>query len=189
MLSTSSLLLAAFTLGPMLGHSKQVSGDNSARILNAIWSWTRWPISAIIILASATVLLAQESPSTHRRWRISTPGALATVLGWTAATALLPIYVATAAHASPTLGSLGGGLIILAWLYLLNLSLFLGAEINAARHDHPPPTPLSAPLPADDPSEDSQPTTLRQPPDLDADASHQPRSPKTRRPPTRCRPR
>ena len=78
------------------------------------------------------MLLAQESPSTHRRWRISTPGALATVLGWTAATALLPIYVATAAHASPTLGSLGGGLIILAWLYLLNLSLFLGAEIDAA---------------------------------------------------------
>ncbi len=36
-----------------------------------------------------------------------------------------------AAQFNPTLGSLGGGLIVLAWLYLLTLSLFVGAELNA----------------------------------------------------------
>ncbi|PZS14470.1 MAG: YihY/virulence factor BrkB family protein, partial [Pseudonocardiales bacterium] len=42
-----------------------------------------------------------------------------------------PIYVAIAAHVSPTLGSHGGGLIVLVWLYLMTLSLFLGADLNA----------------------------------------------------------
>ena len=54
------------------------------------------------------------------------------MLGWAAATGLLPTYVALAGRISPALGSLGGGLIVLAWLYLLMLSLFLGAEINAS---------------------------------------------------------
>jgi uncharacterized BrkB/YihY/UPF0761 family membrane protein len=34
------------------------------------------------------------------------------------------------------LGSLGGGLIVLVWLYLLTISLFLGAELNAVRKTH-----------------------------------------------------
>jgi len=85
----------------------------------------------------ATLLLAQESPRQPRRWRANAPGAVLTVLGWSAATGLLPVYVAVATHVSPTLGSLGGGLIVLAWLYLMTLSLFLGAELNATRHPRP----------------------------------------------------
>lgn len=133
LLAVSSLLLASFTLGPLLGHSRSLGDEQARSVLADIWAWARWPLSAILIFLLATLLLAQESARTQRRWRHSAPGALLTVLGWAAATGLLPAYVAVAARFSPTLGSLGGGLIVLAWLYLLTVSLFLGAELNAVR--------------------------------------------------------
>ncbi len=130
-LALGSVLLAAFTLGPLLGHSRQVGGEAAGTVLHTVWAWARWPISALIILLFATLLLAQESRPQPRRWRVNAPGAAVSLLGWSAATGLLPVYVAIAAHASPTLGSLGGGLIVLVWLYLMTLSLFIGAELNA----------------------------------------------------------
>ncbi|MGI8868359.1 MAG: YihY/virulence factor BrkB family protein [Mycobacteriales bacterium] len=136
-LALGSVLLAAFTLGPLLGHSKQVGGDTADTVLHTVWVWARWPVSVLMIFLFATLLLALESPRRRPRWRASAPGAVLTVLGWSAATGLLPIYVAIAAHVSPTLGSLGGGLIVLVWLYLMTLSLFLGAELNAIRLPRP----------------------------------------------------
>ena len=132
-LTVGSILLAGFTLGPLLGHSRQVSGDNPNSVLHAMWVWGRWPLSGMIILALAVLLLSQETPRARRRRRAELAGAAFTMLGWAAATGLLPLYVALAARISPALGSLGGGLIVLAWLYLLMLSLFLGAELNATR--------------------------------------------------------
>lgn len=84
-----------------------------------------------MIFLFATLPLVQESPRRPRRRRASAPGAVLTVAGWCAATGLLPICVAIDAYVSPTLGSLGGGLIVVAWLHLMPLSLFLGAELNA----------------------------------------------------------
>ena len=132
-LSVGSVLLAGLTLGPLLGHSRQVSGEHADGVLHAVWVGGRWPLTAAIIVALAVLLLAQETPRARGGWRVALPGACLAALGWAAATGLLPIYVALAAQISPTLGSLGGGLILLAWLYLMILSLLLGAELNATR--------------------------------------------------------
>ena len=138
-LVAAGVLLAWFTLGPLLGFSQQLASGRSASSLHAAWTWARWPFGVLVVLAMAMVLLAQEAPKSKRRWRAEWPGAVFTVLGWATATALLPIYVSVAARFSPTLGSLGGGLILLSWLYLMMLSLFLGAEINSARRSSRPP--------------------------------------------------
>lgn len=132
-LSIGSVLLAGFSLGPLLGHSQQVGDEHSGNVLNTIWVWTRWPLIAVILLCLAAVLLAQERRRGPLRWRAGLAGAGFIVVGWTVATGLLPLYVAFAGHISPALGSLGGGLILLTWLYMLFLSLLLGAEINAVR--------------------------------------------------------
>ena len=153
LLIVGTVVLAAFTLGPLLGHSRQVGGNTSADLIRDIWNWLRWPLSAAALLGSATLLLAQETPVKRHRFKHSLTGAVVTVIGWTAATGLLPVYVALASRVSPTLGSLGGGLIVLVWVYLLNLSVFLGAEVNAARAELPSPdapTERHMPLPTDE---------------------------------------
>lgn len=130
-----SVLLAGFTLGPLLGHSQQVGSAHQGDVLNIIWVWVRWPLVAGITLALAMVLLAQEIPRSPHRWRGGLRGAVFTVIGWAASTGLLPLYVSLATRFSPALGSLGGGLILLTWLYLLTTTLLLGAEINAVRRE------------------------------------------------------
>ncbi|GAA2013585.1 membrane protein [Nakamurella flavida] len=128
-----NVILAGFTLGPLFGHSRRVGRDHVGEIADTIWMWARWPLVGVIILGLAMVLLAQETPRGRRRRRSGLTGAGFTVIGWAVSTGLLPLYVSVAAPFSPALGSMGGGLILLTWLYLLMVSLLLGAEINAVR--------------------------------------------------------
>jgi membrane protein len=46
------------------------------------------------------------------------------------ASAAFRIYLDVAASGNPVFGTLGGGLILLVWLYLLAFGLLLGAEVN-----------------------------------------------------------
>jgi membrane protein len=49
---------------------------------------------------------------------------------WIALSLALRVYLATAAQANEVLGTLGGALILLLWLYLLAVGLLLGGELN-----------------------------------------------------------
>lgn len=148
LLAIASVLLAGFTLEPLLGHSRQIGVGHDGNLLNTIWVWVRWPLVAAIILGLAILLLTQETPRDLRRWRSEMPGAVFTIIGWAIATGLLPLYVSVAGRFSPTLGSLGGGLILLTWLYLLFMSLLIGAEINAV-HRSSPEVEISSRSPGD----------------------------------------
>jgi membrane protein len=72
-------------------------------------------------------------------WRNSLPGAaLATVL-WFLSTLLFGLYVTRFANYGEVYGSLGAAIALLFWLYLIALSIVLGAEFNAqlAHQRHP----------------------------------------------------
>jgi membrane protein len=59
------------------------------------------------------------------------PGGLIAVVIWVVASALFALYVAFFASYNKTYGSLAGIVIFLVWLWLTNIALLLGAEINA----------------------------------------------------------
>ncbi len=64
-------------------------------------------------------------------WRQSLPGAeLATVL-WFLSTLLFGFYVTRFANYSQVYGSLGAAIALMFWLYLIALSVLIGAEFNA----------------------------------------------------------
>jgi membrane protein len=66
-------------------------------------------------------------------WRASLPGAaLATGL-WLVTTLLFGYYVTRFADYSRVYGSLGAAIALMAWLYIIALSVLLGAEFNAQR--------------------------------------------------------
>jgi membrane protein len=80
--------------------------------------------------------LLREPWSMLRRdwtWRASLPGAaLATVL-WLGSTLLFGFYVTRFADYSRVYGSLGAAIALMFWLYIIALSVLLGAEFNAQR--------------------------------------------------------
>lgn len=94
-----------------------------------LWQLLRWPAVVIALLAWAVLLLRTGMRPGRGARRPLAIGAAVAVLGWLAASAVFPLYVSVTARITASFGALGGGLILLVWLYLLMLSLLLAAEI------------------------------------------------------------
>ena len=62
-----------------------------------------------------------------------TPGAIVAVVVWLIASALFAFYVANFGSYDKTYGTLGGVVVLLVWLWITNLALLLGLEMNAER--------------------------------------------------------
>ena len=62
---------------------------------------------------------------------VQSPGALLAVVVWLLASALFAVYIANFGSYNKTYGSLAGVIIFLVWLWLTNVAVLLGAELNA----------------------------------------------------------
>ena len=125
-LVAGAFLITAFVLGPFFG-AKDVGFSADYAF---VWSWVRYPIALVALIAWATTLF-HVCPDRPARWRSGLPGALLTSFLWGAASYGLSTYLKLVVPESPLLGALGGGIILMTWLYLLCFSLLVGAELNA----------------------------------------------------------
>jgi membrane protein len=66
-------------------------------------------------------------------WRASLPGASVATVLWFVTTLLFGLYVTRFANYSQVYGSLGAAIALLFWLYIIALSVLIGAEFNAQR--------------------------------------------------------
>ena len=96
-----------------------------------VWSIVRWP-AALVAAALIYAIVYYAAPNVEvRRWQYITPGAVFGVLAWIAASAGFFFYVSELARYSATYGAFATVVILLIWLYLTNLVLLFGAELNA----------------------------------------------------------
>ena len=124
-----------------------------------VWSFVRWPLA----LLSATLVYAIvyfAAPNVEvRRFRWITPGAVFGVLVTILASGLFFVYVSNFSSYSATYGAFAGAIILLVWLWLVNLVLLFGAELNAVidlrRSPELPDGYDGPPLPAKEPAEAS----------------------------------
>jgi membrane protein len=90
----------------------------------------RWSVA---LLTSVLVigLLYHAGPNRRQKWRMVWPGAgLATCL-WLAATLLFAWYVRHVARYSALYGSISTAVVLLIWMYIVNLVVLFGCEFNA----------------------------------------------------------
>jgi membrane protein len=96
-----------------------------------IWDVAKWPV-LVLIAALIFGLLYYASPNVrHGAFRSILPGGITAVLLWLAASALFALYVANFGSYNKTYGSLGAIIVFLIWLWITNLAILLGAELNA----------------------------------------------------------
>ncbi|MEU4762116.1 YihY/virulence factor BrkB family protein [Actinosynnema sp. NPDC023794] len=97
----------------------------------AVWDVAKWPV--LFVLASLAIgLLFWASPNVRQpSFLWITPGGLLTVVVWVAASLGFAFYVANFGSYNKTYGSLAGVIIFLVWLWISNLALLLGAELDA----------------------------------------------------------
>ncbi|MGK5501298.1 YihY/virulence factor BrkB family protein [Streptomyces sp. URMC 125] len=96
-----------------------------------VWSIAKWP--ALVVLVSLMIaLLYWAAPNVrHGGFRWVSPGSLIAVLLWIAASLGFALYVANFANYNKTYGSLAGVIIFLIWLWISNIVILLGLELDA----------------------------------------------------------
>jgi membrane protein len=99
-------------------------------LLIALWSWLRWPIAVLILLA-VVVLVYWAAPNVRQRFRVIIPGALIAVSAWIGASLAFGFYVQNFASYSKTYGSMGAVIVLLFYLFLSAAVMLYGAEVNA----------------------------------------------------------
>jgi membrane protein len=96
-----------------------------------VWTWAKWPV-AIVLVALLLALLYWAAPNVrHPGFRWLTPGAGLAIVVWVAGSAGFTIYLANFSSYNRTYGALAGVIIFLVWLWLTNLGVLLGAQLNA----------------------------------------------------------
>jgi membrane protein len=135
--------LIPITLVPMLfatliiifGHQIErwmiENADHNLRLyVLFMWRLVRWVIAMLTSVAVLAVIYHFGTPQTQN-WRRVVPGALLGTATWFLITLLYGLYVTRFADYSIVYGSLGAAVATLVWLYMVSISILIGAEFNA----------------------------------------------------------
>jgi membrane protein len=102
----------------------------------SIWSVARWP-GALAVTMLIFALIYYVTPDVKQRaFRWVTPGASVGVLIWMAASVGFSAYISQVANVGALYGAFAGAIVLVAWLWLTNVALLFGAELNAEIERH-----------------------------------------------------
>lgn len=123
------VLLGLVVSGPVAQTVGEVIGLGSTAV--TLWNWAKWPIMlALVVLIVA--LLYYVTPNVQQpKFRWISIGALTAIVVWIIASLLFGLYVSNFGNYNKTYGALAGVIIMLLWLWITNLALMFGAEMDS----------------------------------------------------------
>ena len=96
-----------------------------------IWEFGRWPVLVAIAVMLLSMLFWVAPNVRQPRFRWLTVGGAVALVAWTIVSSGFGLYVANFGSYDRTYGSLGAIMAFLVWVYLSNIALLLGVEVNA----------------------------------------------------------
>jgi YihY family inner membrane protein len=120
--------VAVVATGGLADRIGRLLGLGSAVV--TVWDLVKWPV-LLLVISFMFALLYWASPNAKQGFRWVTPGGILAVVVWVAASVAFAIYVANFNAYNKTYGSLASVIIFLVWLWLSNVAILLGAELNA----------------------------------------------------------
>lgn len=120
--------LGLLVIGPIAGHWVADRFGLGAAF-DVAWGIGRW-IGAGLLVMVVWAMLYKFLPNTDAPFRIFTPGAVVGVVLWLGISLLFGFYLEHFNNYEATYGALGAGIIFLTWLWLSNIAILFGAEIN-----------------------------------------------------------
>jgi membrane protein len=105
-------------------------GHEFGPLVLLLWGLIRWVIAILTSIAVIQLIYHNALPRTQP-WHSVLPGAVLATAMWLLSTALFGWYLQHYADYSVIYGSLGVGITLLIWMYLISLVVLIGAEFNA----------------------------------------------------------
>jgi membrane protein len=127
-LLTLSAAAVVFT-GSLASKLGNLIGVGSTAV--QIWDIAKWPILALIVALILAILYYAGPNVRQPGFRWVTPGGVVAVVLWIVASAAFAFYVANFSSYNKTYGALASVVIFLVWLWITNIVILLGAELNA----------------------------------------------------------
>jgi membrane protein len=86
---------------------------------------------ALVTTVAVTSILYYFGPYRKQRWRFVLPGAMLATVLWLLATSGFAWYVRNIGNYNLMYGSVGAGIALLVWMYLMAAIALIGCEFNA----------------------------------------------------------
>jgi membrane protein len=135
MLTFASLIVVALVVlmlavsGPVAEAVGGVLGAGDTAV--SVWNIARWPVLLLLVILGVA-LLYHASPNVEQpRFRWLSVGAAIAIVVWVVASLGFGVYVANFGSYNKTFGALAGVIVFLLWLWITNLALLFGAELDA----------------------------------------------------------
>jgi membrane protein len=96
-----------------------------------VWNIAKWPVLLTIVCLMFAILYWAAPNVRQPGFKWITPGGALAVIGWVLASLAFAFYVANFGSYNKTYGALAGPIVFLVWLWISNVVILLGAELNA----------------------------------------------------------
>ncbi|BBY09149.1 YihY/virulence factor BrkB family protein [Mycobacterium noviomagense] len=134
-LTLAGLIMAgavAFMLavsGPVAKAIGDAIGAGHAALL--VWNIARWPVILILVILAVAILYHATPNVRQPKFRWISVGASVAIVVWILASLLFGVYVSNFGKYNKTYGTLAGVIVFLLWLWITNLALLFGAELDS----------------------------------------------------------
>jgi len=125
------LALSLVLTGPIVEAVAEPLGLSDTAV--TVWNVAKWPAMVVVFIVMVD-LLYYASPNVRLRgFKWVTLGSIVAIVVWAAASAAFAFYVANFGSYDKTYGTLGGLVALLVWLWISNLAILFGHQLNAER--------------------------------------------------------
>ena len=125
------VLLAAMLVlsGPVAESVGNAIGLGGAVL--TVWNIAKWPLIVLLVVAAIAILYYATPNVKQPKFRWMSLGSLIALVIFLLASLAFGFYVANFSSYNETYGTIGGVIVSLLWLWILNMSLLFGAEFDA----------------------------------------------------------
>jgi membrane protein len=127
------MLVLSAAIVVVTGDLARVIGDQIGLGSAAVTTWSilKWPVLVILVSLAFAILYWASPNAKTGGFRWVSPGGLFAVILWVIASVAFAIYLANFANYNKTYGTLGGVIAFLVWMWISNIAILLGAELDA----------------------------------------------------------
>nr|WP_221379050.1 YihY/virulence factor BrkB family protein [Actinoplanes polyasparticus] len=127
------MLVVSVAIVIFTGDLAKVVGDQIGLGSAAVTAWNiaKWPVLILLVSLMFAILYWASPNARTGGFRWVSPGGIFAVLLWVLASVAFAIYLANFANYNKTYGTLGGVIAFLVWMWITNIAVLLGAELDA----------------------------------------------------------